>query len=101
MWGARNLTQTALQSLPQTGSLLDLVVVFHVGVVVDEIMRSVVGALEDLQLKHVQCVTFAFRRLTDARVPAHTVNTMPTVLAKMREYLGPAVVAKAHWLGVK
>lgn len=100
VWGGRNVTQPTLKSLPETGSLQHLVIVFHVGVVIDEIMRSVVGTLEDIQQKHIHSVTFTFSQLGSSTVPKEAVNILPVVVAKMREHLGSHVVINAKWLGI-
>ena len=101
VWGARNVTEPTLKSVPQTGLLSNLVVVFLVGAVEDEIMRSVIAALEDLKHKCAHCITFTFRRLGNTAIPKHGLNIIPLVVSKMAEYFGDDVVVKAKWLGLK
>ena len=101
VWGDRNITEPTFKSLPQTGSLTNLVVVFLVGVVEDEIMRSVIAALEGLKHKRAQSITFAFRRLGNSAIPKQSLKIIPLVLTKMTEYFGDDVVTMAKWLGLK
>ena len=93
------MTRPTLRSLPSTGHLRHLVLVFHVRVVVDEIMRSVLGALEDLHHNRIPNVTFCFKLLTHANnIPKACTDMIPIVLQKMSEFLGTAIEVKAEWI---
>lgn len=101
VWGTREVTKPTLISLHAVDTLTRIVIVFYVGSVLDEIMRSVVGVLEDLKEKPLLTLTFLFKRLAPGSRDS-IVRTIPGILStvenKMRETFPSNTLVKADLL---